>query len=315
VLRAEKQPAGEAALWLLRGALGALVAAVGLWLIPDKSSASWVVGIGVIVLIAGGVVAGWRGAWLWTPVGVWLFLGGYQATDCSDCRGGGEEVISPATWLLFLTVAAALVGTIGGTASAWFWPRVSIKVLVLALVLVGLVFASLIAFHWAHRESHGRVLVESQGVRYRAGNALHRPEDAIQRAARAAGIDQPVWLGPEVSGFALSAIQVGPDSLLLVYGDCGPAPCAAPVTVGLRRTCGTPPELSYVGRAPAVRDGVYFVEDPAGATVPGGKKVVWPGHTAVTIYNQFPSPGRVGDVLPLVSRIDGKPLEPANPYC
>jgi hypothetical protein len=82
----------------------------------------------------------------------------------------------------------------------------------------------------------------------------------------------------------------------------------------MRWTCGVPPEVSHALSPPATEGGVVLVEDPVGATRPGGKKVLWTGHLEVTVYAQ-PSLLEDTSLLGLVSRVDGRPLAPADPSC
>ncbi len=318
VIRAAQQAHVPAPDWLLRSLLGALFVAVALWLIPDKGSALLVTVLGLPLLALGGAIAGWRTAWFAVPLGAWVMLGAYSATKCADCGGGGEEAAPPALIYAGLTILLALVGTAGAGIAriprAGRLPGYGASVPL--AVFLGVLFVGLVALRLHdQRGRNGEVLFERSGINYRAGHPLSEPATSIDHAASSEGIDQTVWLGENYGGFNLSGVQQGQGSLVLVYGRCGPAPCAPPVTVMMRRTCGEPPEVTHARTAPTARDGVVYVDDPIGATVPNGKKVIWTGHTEVTIYSQFPDAPGAAPVFESVQRLDGQALAPAVNGC
>lgn len=72
-----------------RAALGCAGASLGFWLL-ELIGSYWAVGMGLLVLMAAGFVAGWRTAWLAVPAGVWMFNAAFVAADCSPQCGEGR---------------------------------------------------------------------------------------------------------------------------------------------------------------------------------------------------------------------------------
>jgi hypothetical protein len=305
---------------LARGSLAATFVMVGLWLIPHKGSAPEVMALGSLVLLFGGLIAGWRIGWIAVPAAVWFMLAVYNATDCPDCGGGGEEVGPPFAWIVTLTIVfalAALTGGLGGLLFSRGRLPVSKGTLVVGSVLLLAAFGALVLIRQrANADANGSVVFERDGIRYRTGAKLDDPSRTVAGAAASLQSEAAVWLGDRVGEFSLTAVQSAPD-LLLAYGKCGPAPCTAPVQVITRRFCGTPPEVEFATLPVETRsDGVVIVTSPAGGGPPSAmtKAAMWTGRLQVTVYAHEEA-GNATELLGELRRLDAKPLAPADSSC
>lgn len=304
--------------WILRAALGALVVVVGLWLIPDKGSEKQALPLGVAIFLLAGAVAGPRSAWVAIPVGGWLMIATYTATDCADCGGGGEEVAPPLLVYAGMTLALAALGLAGSGISAFARvPLPSRTVLLSCLVVLFAAFISLALLRSIRSANvNGDIVFERDGVRFRSGEPVGNPARAIDLAAAGLSGEAPVWLGETVGSFNLAAVQNAPE-LFVVYGACGPAPCTPPITVMHRWTCSTPPEVKFARSPVETRpDGAVVVHNAVGGDERAGltKAVIWTGHLEVTVYAQAEA-ANANDLIQQLRRLDGQPLAPAANGC
>lgn len=304
----------------MRALIGALFVAVALWLIPDKQSDSQVLAIGIPALAVGGFIAGWRTAWAAVPLGTWVLFATFAATDCADCRGGGEQVDPPLVVYVVLTLIFAAIGMAGaGVALVVIRrrPPVPASVAVSCGAMLAVLFVGLAAVRaYEQHDRSGDVVFERFGIRFREGNAVPDPVRAISSAASGLNGEAPLWLGDQVGRFNLATVQTGPN-FLLVYGKCGPAPCTPPVTVMHRWSCGTPPEVEFARSPVETRsDGVVILRNAAGGDERSGvtKAVVWSGHLEVTIYAQDEA-ASADDLADQVRRVDGLQLAAAASSC
>ena len=305
--------------YALRPVLALLIAAVGTWLIPDKSSVGLVLAVSLPLVVVSGGVAGLRFAWLAVPAGLTASVLAYRATDCAGCGGGGEEVVSPLGWILLVVAVASGIASSGPLLARWLFPARSClrPVPVLGgVVLFGAAFGVLAAIRQSENATvRGEVVYEAHGIRYQSGRPYDGAGSSIDQAARESlRGEPPVWVGLRAGPFELSSMQWAPDMVLLVYGACGPAPCSPPVTLTMKWHCGAPPEVTNALSPPVTRDGVVFVDEPIGASAPGAKKVVWTGRLQVTIY-ALPGFFEAGQIAGTLRRLDGRPLVAAEPYC
>jgi hypothetical protein len=162
-------------------------------------------------------------------------------------------------------------------------------------------------------DRNGDVVHQTGGVRFREGRLLHDFESKLAEDASGFEGRPAAWLGSHAAGYNLTAVDLTGGSLVLIYGHCGPAQCAVPLSLDERRECRLPPEFA-AGTAP------YEV-------LPGGpilqrsghdlsQVTVWTGNVSVTIHSSGVAPETREQLPSMLRTVDGGPLPPpSEPTC
>jgi len=293
------------------------VVVLGAWLVPWDNP-KIVLTAGVLVFALGGALAGWRRAWLVVPAGFWLATWARSGTDCPDCGGGGEPMDRAALvlGLAILTVAIAAIGLTAGALARFFEPRRlrdhTPAMIAASVGLLALTGVLAVGRYLDERDRNGDVVFEQFGIRYREGPEWKGGVGAVRDKATAFEGAPVVWLGSEYAGYNLKAVQEGygeTTSLLLVYGDCGPAPCPVGLSLMMRKECSIPPEFAQAGAADEVLPGgahlLRFLSDP-------NKLAIWTGNVSIDIYVTG-APAHKERLPQDIRTLDGSELPPPAP--
>ena len=183
------------------------------------------------------------------------------ATDCPDCGGGEPLGAAAAVFLLSLLVLVVGGAAAGGVLlDKTLFRQADGRVQKLfahpAMLAIPIALSLFVAGWLVVRERQqstidGDVLVESNGIRYRAGPEWSGGPTGSLSLDEMHSFDRfsLFWLGFEFEGYNLRfAQQSADDSFMFGYGVCGPAPCTTP-QVSIHKWCSVPPQFA-AGTAP-----------------------------------------------------------------
>ena len=316
--RAESDQPLKRASWIASGVFAFGLIVLFLWLIPEDPDGRWLILV-LAGIVVGGAVAGLQLAWLSCPAALFVVLALKSASDCPDCGGGAEEIPLAAYHAVFGAVAA-IAGTTGALVSfavsrfvrierdAWTGP-----LLIAGMAMFIVAIALSVARASDQSDRNGDVVNQTDGVRYREGRLLDDFESKLADAASSFEGEPAVSLGARAAGYNLVAVQQGAGDLALIYGHCGPLPCAIPLSLNVKRWCRIPAEFA-AGTAP-------FEVLPGGSILQRSRHglsqvTVWTGNVSVTIHSSGVLPEDREELPSMLRTVEGEPLPPpAEPTC
>jgi hypothetical protein len=319
----------------------AFILAAAVWFLPGDDTDEVQ---GIIRFVAAGLAAGLVSVSGWgaavAPLALLAGIGAYEATDCPDRGGGGEElpqsfqfgfwVVALGAQALLALVGAAIAKTAArfisrsGEASphvpAWLAAAVPIA---LAISAVGAV----IARDQDTADENGPIVYDTGDVRYRAGPEWDGSGDdhgqGINESAIRVYEELPLyWLGTEFADMNLVAAipsgDINPTAerpvaggMTFIYGDCGPAPCGVPLQVETRAICHNP-DWSDAAMGQPLPSGALLQLPGAGHFEQGRKLTIYTKDVMVSATWQLPTI-TVEQVLAALSSPTGSALGPPTP--